>query len=114
MQNPAYEQYMHERCQRDWERLSPKQKIREYESKILGHLDATCQAFDLEEIMSVGFSDTDRGLCWNAAMNLVEQGRVHLIQIRQKNSSAVRWVIIGFEYVIQDNSEFLPPEGDLL
>lgn len=88
-----------------------KMTLQAFEDKILGHLDEACQAFDLEEIMSVGFSEKDRLLCWNAAMNLVEQGRVHLIQLRNKNvpGSPVRWVIVGFPYQIVKNKTFLPP-----
>lgn len=93
-----------------WFNMTSEQKIKSFELMILGHLDAACQAFDLEEVMSCGFEDADRLLCWNAAMNLVEQERVHVIQIREKfKEEHVRWVIVGFKYETLSNCKFHPP-----
>jgi hypothetical protein len=78
-----------------------KYTVESFEKKILGHLDDTCQAFDLEEIMCLAPNDAQRMLCWNAAMNLVESGKVNLLQIQNTQNQQVRWIILGFI-----NSEF--------
>ncbi len=89
---------------------SVEQKVKAFEQKILGHLDECCQAFDLEEVMSIGFNEKDRLYCWNAAMNLVEQGSLHVIQIREKfNEDNLRWIIVGFNYEVLSNVKFHPP-----
>lgn len=90
--------------------MNTEQKVRAFEKKILGHFDASCQAVDLTEIMDVGFNEQDRLLCWNAAMNLVEQERVHLLQITEKqNPSTCRWILIGYAFKILNNKVFRPP-----
>lgn len=99
-----------EDCESRWNQKSVSEKIEYFEDKILGHLDECCQAFDLEEIMVIGFNPKDRLYCWNAAMNLIEQGRVHVIQIREKfHPDNLRWLIVGFKYEILCNEKFHPP-----
>lgn len=90
--------------------MDTAKKMEAMTNKILGQFESTYQAFDLEEILSLYTNEQDRMLCWNAAMNLVEQGRVHVIQVAEKeNPSHVRWILVGFEHEILSNDKFVPP-----
>ena len=94
-----------------WDSMTTKQKLKCFEGKILGHLDQVCQAFDLEEVLSLATNPDERRLAWNAAMNLVEQGRVHLIQIKNEETSALMWVILGYPGKILSNKTFQEPKA---
>ncbi len=92
--------------------LSPAEKIKHLEDAIMNQFDGSYQAFDLEELASC-YPD-DRLHCWNAAMNLVEQGRAHVIQVREKeNPDNLRWIMVGFDCEILSNKKFHPP-GQLI
>jgi hypothetical protein len=90
---------------------TPEQRVKFFEKQIMGQFDSSFQAFDLEEVLATAWDDVDRIYCWNAAMNLVQQGRCHVIQVRPKNSPAasVRWIMVAFPPVVLDNSSFRPP-----
>jgi hypothetical protein len=83
--------------------------IESFQRKILQRFDNVESAFDLEEILSLAQNEQERLLAWNAAMVLVEQGRVHVLQLKDKNTGAVRWLMVDFPYQVLSNKTWEAP-----